>query len=560
MATESRDARLLDRIKERLPDCSGPVVTISKGQARADHRRLAEEQAALRRVATLVAEGVAPADVFAAVAREVALVLKMPAALMCRYEPDGTATILGSSGKHPFRPGTTWVLEGPTLMALVRETGRPARVDDYTGIPGTIGQAADRAGFEAGAGAPIVVDGSLWGAVCACADASRPLPADAESRLNAFTEHVATAISNAEARAEVQRLADEQAALRRVATLVARGAPPARVFAAVAEEVGRLLRVDDTMLARFEKDGTVTVVASWGKLARVRDFNGPPVNGGLVATLRQTGRSCRDDGHRDAPSIVGAPIAVQGRLWGAMVALSLQESPLPADAESRIEQFTELVATAIANVETRCELAASRARIAQAADEQRRRIVRDLHDGAQSHLVHAIIALEHAKAPTAGTPDGRSFVDDALMHVRYAIDELRELAHGIHPSILTNRGLAAAVEVLADRAPLPVHVAIAEERYPPAVESAAYFVTAEALTNVVKYARASRARIAASRSARGLRLLVEDDGTGGAEREPGRGLAGLADRLAALDGVLAIDSPPGAGTRITAEIPIRATA
>jgi signal transduction histidine kinase len=560
MAMESPDGHLLGRVKERLASRSRPDATTAKEQARADHRRLAEEQAALRRVATLVAEGAAPAEVFAAVAREVAVVLDLPATLMCRYEPDGTATILGSRGRHPFTPGTTWVLDGPTLMALVRETARPARVDDYTGMPGTVGRAAGRAGFEAGAGAPIVVDGSLWGAVCAVADGSRPLPADAESRLNAFTELVATAISNAEARAEVHRLADEQAALRRVATLVARGASPARVFGAVAEEVGRLLHVDDTLLVRFEEDGTVTLVASWGKLTDVRGFNGPPVDGGLVATLRRTGRPFRDGGDRGARAVVGAPIAVQGRLWGAMVVLSLQESPLPADAESRIEEFTELVATAIANVEARSALAASRSRIAQEADEQRRRVVRDLHDGAQSYLVHAVIALEHAKSRLAVTQDGRSFVDDGLVHVRCAIAELRELSHGIHPSILTNRGLAAAVEVLAESAPLPVHVAIPEERYPPAVESAAYFVTAEALTNVAKYARASRARVTASRTARSLTLVVEDDGTGGAERAPGSGLAGLADRLAALDGALAIDSPPGAGTRITAEIPLGAPA
>jgi signal transduction histidine kinase len=341
---------------------------------------------------------------------------------------------------------------------------------------------------------------------------------------------------------------------------VARGASPARVFAAVAEEVGRLLRADETMLVRFEKDGTVTVLASWGKHTDVRGFNAPPVDGGLVATLRRTGCPFRDDGDRGAPAVVGSPIAVQGRLWGAMVVLSPQESPLPPDAESRIEQFTELVAMAIANVEARSALAASRTRIAQEADEQRRRVVRDLHDGAQSHLVHALIALEHAKSRMAVTHDGRSFVDDGLVHVRYAIEELRELAYGIHPSILTHRGLAAAVEVLADRAPLPVHVAIPEQRFPAAVESAAYFVTAEALTNVVKYARASRARVTASRTARSLRLLVEDDGVGGAQREPGRGLAGLADRLAALDGAMAIDSPLGAGTRLTAEIPLGAPA
>jgi signal transduction histidine kinase len=226
-------------------------------------------------------------------------------------------------------------------------------------------------------------------------------------------------------------------------------------------------------------------------------------------------------------------------------------------SESRSLTRTELVATAIANIEACAEVAACPWRIVEATDDQRRRVVRDLHDGAQSRLVHAVIALKRASARGDLPPDARSLVDEGLAHISSAIEELRELAHGIHPAILTNRGLAAAVEVLADRSPLPVHIAIPAERYPATVELAAYFVAAEALTNVAKYARASRARIAATGMPTGLRLMVEDDGVGGAERRPGRGLAGLADRLDALDGLLAIDSPPGAGTRITAEIPLR---
>jgi signal transduction histidine kinase len=183
-------------------------------------------------------------------------------------------------------------------------------------------------------------------------------------------------------------------------------------------------------------------------------------------------------------------------------------------------------------------------------------VVRDLHDGAQSRLVHAVILLKGASAREDLTPGVRSLVEEGLRHASSAIDELRELAHGIHPASLSRGGLAAAVKELAGRAPLPVQVAIPPERYPEAIESAAYFVAAEALTNVTKYAHASRARIEATSSPEGLRLVVEDDGIGGAERAPGRGLAGLADRVDALDGVLAIDSAPGAGTRITAEFPV----
>ena len=218
--------------------------------------------------------------------------------------------------------------------------------------------------------------------------------------------------------------------------------------------------------------------------------------------------------------------------------------------------FSDLVATAISSISARTDLAASRARIVDAADEERRQTVRDLHDGAQARLVYGVIALERARAREDLPADARALVEEGLEHARAAIDELRELAHGIHPAILTHSGLGADVDALADRAPLPVTVSIAPERYPPAVESTAYFVAAEALTNVAKYARATTALITATRTATGLRLVVEDDGVGGAHRAAGRGLAGLHDRLAALDGDLAIDSPPGGGTRITAHIPL----
>ena len=200
-------------------------------------------------------------------------------------------------------------------------------------------------------------------------------------------------------------------------------------------------------------------------------------------------------------------------------------------------------------------LAASRARIVEAADEQRRRVVRDLHDGAQSRLIHAIIALERAKAHDAVPPDARRLVEEALMHTRSAIGELRDLAHGIHPAILTNHGLAAAIEALADRTPLPVQIAIPDERYPAAVEATAYFVVAEALTNVAKHARAGRAAVTARVEDGTLRVRVRDDGVGSA-RPDGSGLLGLADRLAVLDGQLRVESPADGGTLVAADVPL----
>jgi signal transduction histidine kinase len=538
MAAASPTEPFPDDIEERLVDFTALVAAaISNSQAHEDLRLLADEQAALRRVATLVAEGVTPAEVFTAVAREVGLVLRLALVAMYRYEPDGTATAIGSSGEHPFQPGTNWPLDGPTLASLVRSTGRPARIEDYADVPGTLGEAANRAGFTSGVGAPIVVDGEVWGVVAACSDQREPVCAGAEERLSQFTALVATAISNSQAREDLSRLVGEQAALRRLATLVARGAEPRVVFDAVCEETRRVLGASGVDLSQFTSDGFED-----------RDS--------VRARVRATAAPARVDG--DERSEVGAPVVVEGQVWGALVVASDGPDAWAAGTEQRLASFAELVATAVSNAAARSELVASRGRIVEAADEQRRRVVRDLHDGAQSRLIHTVMALERARTHDQVAPEVRSAVEEGLMHARLAIGELRELAHGIHPAILTHGGLAAAVEVLADNTPLPVQLGIAEERYPTPVESAAYFVAAEALTNVVKYARASTARVSATRTAAGLHLVVEDDGVGGAERAMGGGLAGLGDRLAALDGVLGIDSPPGGGTRISADIPLQA--
>jgi signal transduction histidine kinase len=256
-------------------------------------------------------------------------------------------------------------------------------------------------------------------------------------------------------------------------------------------------------------------------------------------------------------SAVAVPVVVEGTLWGCVLVLANDRSLFPAAIEDRLRSFTELIATAIANTQARDELIASRARIVEAAFEQRRRVVRDLHDGAQQRLVHAVMTLQLARGQPDVRPEVAKLVGEALDHTSAAIEELRELAHGLHPALLTTRGIAAAVEGLADRSPVPVRVDIPKERYPASVESAAYFVAAEALTNVAKYARASTARVTLTRTAGALVLVVEDDGVGGATRSPGSGLAGLQDRIAAFDGTLTVDSPPGAGTRVRAEIPLR---
>jgi PAS domain S-box-containing protein len=254
----------------------------------------------------------------------------------------------------------------------------------------------------------------------------------------------------------------------------------------------------------------------------------------------------RKDGSLVPISIHCVPLEIDGRMGTAMTFHDLTASVQAEDERRRLEVERARLG----------EVRASRARIVEAADEQRRRVVRDLHDGAQSGLVRVVLALQLAVQRRDIPGEARTLVGDALENAQSAIDELRELARGIHPSVLTHRGLAAAVEVLADRSSLPVVVEIKEERYPNSVESAAYFVAAEALTNVAKYAAASTARVTTARTASHLVLTVEDDGIGGARPASSSGLAGLADRLAALDGTLTVSSEPGEGTRIRAEIPL----
>jgi signal transduction histidine kinase len=252
---------------------------------------------------------------------------------------------------------------------------------------------------------------------------------------------------------------------------------------------------------------------------------------------------------------VGTPIIVEGELWGAIAIGLNQERPLPADTEARLASFTELVATAIANAEARTEVAASRARIAAATDEERRRVVRDLHDGAQQRLVHTIITLKLAQRAAQNEEDAPALLSEALDHAQRANTSLRELAHGILPAALTQGGLRAAVDALASRSPVPVEIAVSVGRLPATVEATAYFIVAEALTNVAKHAHAGHAAVTARIEDGTLLLQVRDDGRGGA-RPDGSGLIGLADRVAALDGELRVESPADGGTLVAAAIPL----
>jgi signal transduction histidine kinase len=373
---------------------------------------------------------------------------------------------------------------------------------------------------------------------------------------------------------EVARLAQEQASLRRVATLVARHAAPDAVFSVVTEEVGKVLGVDAAAMIRYEGEGIVAVISTWGRTDAPAAVGSRLAVGGrnVSSLVFETGRSARMDDYTDATgalarsaqaiglrSAIGTPIVVDGSLWGAMVAFAREPGCLAPDAEARIGEFTDLVATAIANVQAQLDLAASRARIVAAADAERRRVVRDLHDGAQQRLVHTVLTLKLAQQARGRGEDPDALVAEALEQAQRATSELRELSHGIMPSVLTRGGLQSAVEALAARTPLPVQFDVGVGRLPPVVEATAYFVVAEALTNVAKHAHARSAEVVARLDAGTLRVDVRDDGVGGA-RLDGSGLTGLADRLAALDGRLRVESAPGAGTLVEAAIPVGAAA
>ena len=372
------------------------------------------------------------------------------------------------------------------------------------------------------------------------------------------------------AEAELERLAGEQTALRRVATLVARGVPAAEVFSAVADELKRLFGAEATFIGRLEPDQTLTIVASSGRARDQVPVGSRPKleSGTALAGVIRTGQPARVDDYSRASgfvsevtqrtrirSTVAVPITVEGSLWGTMGAGTEREQ-FPADAEQRMEAFTELVATAISNVQARADLASSRSRIGAAADRERRRVVRDLHDGAQQRLVQTIITLKEAhKALEPNAEPTSELVGQAIEQAELATAELRELAQGLLPAILRHGGLSAGVKALASRASVPVEVDVSVDRLPASVEATAYFVVAEALTNVAKHARARRATAQARVEDGTLQIRVRDDGVGGA-RPDGTGLVGLADRLAVLDGRLRVESPAGGGTVVAADIPL----
>jgi signal transduction histidine kinase len=378
-------------------------------------------------------------------------------------------------------------------------------------------------------------------------------------------------------RAEAGLVAEEQAALRRVATLVAGAAPPGEVFAAVTAEAGRLLSADVNSLFRFDPDGMETVLGTWtrpGVEPTTAVGTRFQLGGRNVSTVvLQTGEPARIDDYADSSGAlgdysrdlrlrgsVGVPVIVEGRLWGVML-VSSWDDPIPVDTEARLAGFTELVAAAIANAETQAALTASRARIVAAADAARRRIERDLHDGAQQRLVSLALRVQTTvrDAVPPGAVELTAQLDGIAAEIVGVVDELRELASGLHPAALADGGLRPALTTLARRSAVPVRLDVkVDGRLPEAVELATYYVVAEALTNPVKHAHATVIDIEAAADAEMLRVRVCDDGDGGADPTGGSGLIGLTDRVEALGGRLTFTSPLGGGTALQVVLPVPA--
>jgi signal transduction histidine kinase len=374
-------------------------------------------------------------------------------------------------------------------------------------------------------------------------------------------------------RDELGVLAEQQAALRRVATLVARGVSPSEVFSTVTGELTQVLGVSNAGLFRYEPDGASILIAArnppGSRMPVGERFSLEGEN--VAAMVLRTGRTARMDSHQHALGSlaalirelgircgVGAPIAVDGRLWGAAIIGSTRPEPLPPETEARMADFADLVATAIANAQTRADLTASRARIVAAGDEARRRLERDLHDGAQQRLVSLGLTLRAAEALVLPEQQAlREQVSDAIMGLTGVSEDLREFSRGIRPAILSKGGLGPALQTLARRSTLPVDLELrVDRRFPECAEVAAYYVVAEALTNAAKYARASEVNVCVEADGANLRLSIRDNGIGGAHAGKGSGLIGLIDRIEALGGHMEISSHPGSGTSLLVEIPV----
>ncbi|GIH47537.1 Histidine kinase [Microbispora rosea] len=473
------------------------------------------------------------------------------------------------------------LLRAEQLRAALPVVAR--RLAQDLGLPSVAIELGPAGGDRRRAALPLSDEGARFGSLVVPADLpqatlrrlrERVVPS-LEAALVAARGREAVACALAASRDELARVAEEQAALRRVATLVARGVSPTEIFNAVAGEMGLIVNADHTAIERYEPDRTVVLMSSWS----ASSGGGPPPVGArrrlhedglsaLVLRSGQTGRIMVDE--RTAGELgrwardeengvaIGGPILVEGRLWGVMIAFFRGVERQPEGVEERMQDFTELVVTAISNALTRDELAASRARVVAASDETRHRIERDLHDGAQQRLVSLGLQLRMAEtAVPPELPELRRQLSHTAEGLALVLEDLRELSRGIHPAILSKGGLGPALKMLARRSSVPVDLRVGvRERLPERVEVAVYYIVSESLTNVAKHAHASLVDIDVHATGGRATVVIRDDGTGGADPAKGSGLIGLSDRVQALDGTIEITSPAGQGTTLTAVIPV----
>lgn len=566
------------------------TITKSQGLIRtpglpSDLCLLAQQHHVLRRAATLVARGASPAKVFLGVADELARCLNADTAAMFCFETDGTVVLHGG---HTIEPDTMagvgrgMALEADGIAAMALREGRRARMETHENVARAVAARLRLLGVQSPIVAPIIVENRTWGVLVVGSSRGEALPQQAESWVKDLADLVATAIANAAAREELQAsrdslraLATQQEALRRLATLVARGAGPEECFAAVATEMAFCLEVEKAEVFRYEDDGGAMAVACHVSPDTAHISTGEritPEDHKVAAALLRTGFAATTDDHEDPPgsvgarlrelglgSVAGAPIVVDGRLWGMAVVGSTRTKRLPPDTKQRIAEFADLAATAIAASTTRADLIASRARIVAASDEARRRLERDLHDGAQQQLVSLRLKL---RAAVTNLPDDglKNVLAEIASDLTDVTTELQEISRGIHPAVLSKGGLAQALMTLANRSTIPAKVEVAiEGPVPDPVEVGAYYIVAEALTNAAKHSHATEVTMSAHYEQyedTNLYLSVTDNGIGGADAGKGSGLVGLNDRVEALGGKMTITSALGTGTSLSVTIPV----
>jgi signal transduction histidine kinase len=569
-----QSAASLQRLEEF---CELMVTAVANAESREQLRRIAEEQAALQRIATLTARAHDPEEVFAVVATEAGRVLDAETTRLMRIDDLAQeALVVASYG--PLDPGmevgALVSLSGQTLTRMMIDAGTVVRVDTTALEPGQLRTRLEQRGVRTAVIAPIVVDGRIWGSLGA--SWRRETTIDGiEEHVAGFASAVATALREASDREAIRELAAAQAALRRVATLVAGGAAPAEVLRAIAVEVNELMGVDATILARFDPPGTTaTVMALASSLPSwAREGDVVPLEGDSTLTrVHDSGRPARIDDYRTVSGRIaerqrgagrvasaGAPVTVEGRLWGAVIATWTAARAMPVAAEERLAEFTELIAVAIANSESSAELAASRVRVMLAGDEARRQIQRDLHDGAQQRLVSLALQLREAqrraRALVAGDPSVEARFEQLVQAVTDAGEELQRTARDLYPAGLERGGLQRALRGLARRAAIPLTLAIELPlRLPEPLEVVSYQIVQEAIHDAIKHGQASALTVKLTYANDSLELALTDDGACDGEPVPGTGLLALRDRVEALGGRLETGSAHGQGTEIVMRV------